>query len=379
MGLLNIRLSAAQMILCYFDEDSFEAEANSNTEENTKNQSKSIKTNACFGNSLYESFRYLYLLGACTEECVPYNSNLGTNNEYKNIGTFGKTSEIPLCSAVTGKLGDMCSDYKLDSITGEELGTPMRYYRALHYYYVSGTSIYGGDEYNIRHSIFGWGPVCTAMEIYPDFYQFDPKTTIYEWDGIGIQVGGHAIEIIGWGEEKDKKYWIIKNSWGKDWGLDGYFKMIRGNNNCKIEENVITCVPDFFIPNIRKTDTILKDMKFSESVKTQQQRHELETKINILAGGIDKKTGFTLRALSMMPWIDSNSPVNINDLPSDWSNFVAGKDATLKNRISYASKIRQKYNKSKHGLESLYITIFIFALIVIMVLFIIFAYYRYYR
>jgi hypothetical protein len=376
MGLLNIRLSAAQMILCYFDEDSFDAEASSNVEELTKNQSESIKTNACFGNSLYESFRYLYLIGACTEECVPYNNNLGPNNEYKNVGTFGKTSEIPLCAAITGKFGDMCSDYKLDSVTGEELGTPIRFYRALHFYYVSGTSIYGGDEYNIRHNIYGWGPVCTAMEIYPDFYKFNAKTSIYEWNGIGPKVGGHAIEIVGWGEEKNKKYWIIKNSWGENWGLKGYFKMIRGNNNCKIEENVITCVPDYFIQNNRQTENVIN---FSESVKTQQQRHRLETEINILAGGIDKKTGFTLRVLSMMPWLDTNSPVNINDLPSDWSKFIAGKNASLKNRISYKSKIRQKYDKSKYGLQSLYITIFIFVTIVIMILFIIFMYYRYYR
>ena len=240
IGLLNVELSAAHMILCYFDEDSFESEASSNVQETTKNQSESIKTNACFGNSLYEAFRYLYLLGTCTDACIPYNNNLGPNNQYKKLGTFGKTSEIPLCSAVTGKFGDMCSDYTLDALTGEELGTPIRFYRALHFYYVSGTSIYGGDEYNIRHNIYGWGPVCTAMRIYPDFYTFNPKTTIYEWNGEGPQIGGHAIEIVGWGKEKNQKYWIIKNSWGVEWGLNGYFKMIRGNNNCKIEENVLT-------------------------------------------------------------------------------------------------------------------------------------------
>ena len=63
-----------------------------------------------------------------------------------------------------------------------------------------------------------------------------------------ILVGGHAVEIVGWGEDNGHKYWWIKNSWGKDWGVDGYFKMDRGNNNCKVEENIVTGVPDFFYP-----------------------------------------------------------------------------------------------------------------------------------
>ena len=64
----------------------------------------------------------------------------------------------------------------------------------------------------------------------------------------GEVVGGHALEIVGWGVDNGKKYWWIKNSWGEQWGLGGYFRMIRGTNNCHIEENVMAGVPDFFYP-----------------------------------------------------------------------------------------------------------------------------------
>jgi C1A family cysteine protease len=44
----------------------------------------------------------------------------------------------------------------------------------------------------------------------------------------------HSITIVGWGIENGIKYWIIKNSWGTDWGEKGYFRIKRGVNMCGI-------------------------------------------------------------------------------------------------------------------------------------------------
>lgn len=45
----------------------------------------------------------------------------------------------------------------------------------------------------------------------------------------------HAVLVVGWGEEDGKKYWRIQNSWGEDWGEDGFFRMVRDENESGIE------------------------------------------------------------------------------------------------------------------------------------------------
>ena len=54
--------------------------------------------------------------------------------------------------------------------------------------------------------------------------------------------GMHSVKIVGWGSsdenasgeknpgENSGKYWIIENSWGEDWGEEGYFRIVTVNS-----------------------------------------------------------------------------------------------------------------------------------------------------
>ncbi|VDO34206.1 unnamed protein product [Haemonchus placei] len=66
----------------------------------------------------------------------------------------------------------------------------------------------------------------------------------------GAEMGAHAIKIIEWGSENSTNYWLIANWMYYDWGENGeygviplaafsYFRMIRGINDCNIEQNVV--------------------------------------------------------------------------------------------------------------------------------------------
>lgn len=64
------------------------------------------------------------------------------------------------------------------------------------------------------------GPLMTTMMVYEDFLFY--KSGVYKHT-TGDQLGGHAITLVGW--DDNQKAWILRNSWGEDWGEKGYFRV----------------------------------------------------------------------------------------------------------------------------------------------------------
>ncbi|EPB70404.1 papain family cysteine protease [Ancylostoma ceylanicum] len=107
---------------------------------------------------------------------------------------------------------------------------------------IPGLISYGihSDELSIRKELLTYGPIEVAFLVYMDFFHY--KSGIYKHTA-GAFAGGHAVKLIGWGEENGTPYWLIANSWGRDWGDKGFFKILRGSNECEIEGGAVAGVP----------------------------------------------------------------------------------------------------------------------------------------
>lgn len=363
-GFLHLQFSPSKLILCDFKGKEFDIKhPDTDLSKLNKINVANLTKSSCTGNTIYDAWRYMFTIGTNTMACIPYDKAIGESIEYTPLDKYNKDNQLPLCTDISGTIGDMCSDVAIDVYTGEEYGTPAKFYRCKHFYAIPGIPADGGSEYNIRHDIFLWGPVSTGMIVYSDFYLFDPINTIYKWNGQKDPVGGHAIEIVGWGEEKGQKYWIIKNSWGADWGRNGYFYMERGVNSCKIEENVVVGLPDFFYP---EEFDITYQRAWAENKTSIRRRQALSSDVHITGGGIDPETGYTRRVMATKPWINLEKPISLEDLP-DWTKFIAAIDATERKRAEFKESIYQKYTETTYNKKPIELTVIILSLLVILI------------
>lgn len=81
------------------------------------------------------------------------------------------------------------------------------------------SSIFGGSAAKVKAALKN-GPLITTMKVREDFLSYG--SGIYKTVG-GRSVGGHAISIVGFNDEG--RYWIIRNSWGTDWGENGFARI----------------------------------------------------------------------------------------------------------------------------------------------------------
>ncbi|KAI1286145.1 Cathepsin B [Halotydeus destructor] len=107
------------------------------------------------------------------------------------------------------------------------------------YYGVKAYSI-SNDVKQIQHEILTNGPVEGEIRIYADFPSYKSGVYIPTSD---VNLGGHAVRILGWGVENGTDYWLVANSWNESWGDKGFFKIRRGTNECGIEGNINAGTP----------------------------------------------------------------------------------------------------------------------------------------
>merc|ERR1711997_372737 len=90
---------------------------------------------------------------------------------------------------------------------------------------------YSCNEDKLKKLVYKYGAVATGI------YASDNSFGNYAkgvFDTCSSTKMNHAVTVVGYGTENGKPYWVVKNSWGANWGDGGYIKIARGNSECGI-------------------------------------------------------------------------------------------------------------------------------------------------
>ncbi|XP_075473807.1 vanillin synthase [Primulina tabacum] len=102
---------------------------------------------------------------------------------------------------------------------------------------VDSVNITLGAEDELKQAVAFVRPVSVAFEVVNGFRAYNGGVYTSTSCGHSPTDVNHAVLAVGYGVEDGIPYWLIKNSWGADWGDNGYFKMEMGKNMC----GVATC------------------------------------------------------------------------------------------------------------------------------------------
>lgn len=161
------------------------------SEQNLMDCSTLYHNMACLGGTMDEAFQYIIdNHGVDTEASYPYLAQTETKCRYNatNVGaTMSSFVDIPI------------------------------------------------SEPALTEASFKIGPISVAIDAGLASFRFYKSGVYYEPQCFTTRLN-HGVLLIGYGTDEDgKEYYLVKNSWGTTWGMEGYIKMSRNrNNNCGI-------------------------------------------------------------------------------------------------------------------------------------------------
>jgi len=172
----------------------------------------------CSGGMPEEALNYWYYTGLVTEQCRPYS--------------------LPSCDHHIENSSNPCPEDIPTPPCNRTCVIPISWKKDKH----RASEIYGVQgENDMMIELSQNGPCEATMHVYSDFLVY--KSGIYHHVD-GPSVGYHAIKIMGYGIENGTKYWLLANSWNEHWGEKGFFRLLRGNNECEIESLIYCGTPE---------------------------------------------------------------------------------------------------------------------------------------
>jgi cathepsin B len=152
----------------------------------------------CKGGAVNQAFEFAKKEGLADEKCMPYNPE-STSDCPNHVNSCSKERVLDYC------------------VTNSEEG--------------------------LKREIYKNGPIVSIIPIYKDFLTYS-KGTYHVIEGTPRFQGGHIVKVIGWDrDETGEGYWIVENSWGETWGINGFAHIAHGQKQLLIEEFSLAVTP----------------------------------------------------------------------------------------------------------------------------------------
>ncbi|CAH1227196.1 CTSL [Branchiostoma lanceolatum] len=165
------------------------------SEQNLVDCSHEIGNKGCAGGYMEQAFVYIKDGGIDTEECYPYKAE--DHKCHYNASCSGATL------------------------------------RSYHHIFPP------HDEKALLRAVGTIGPISVSIDAsWGSFYHYSHG--IYDEPKCSSTKLIHGVLAVGYGSSNGSDYWLVKNSWGTDWGMEGYIMMSRNKHNqCGIATRAI--------------------------------------------------------------------------------------------------------------------------------------------
>jgi len=146
----------------------------------------SSKNNGCNGGLMDFAFQY-----------IKDNGGIDTEDEYPYTGQEGE------CKFKKSKLGVTDSGF---------------------------VDVTRGCEKALKMAVATVGPISVAIDASHFSFQFFHEG-VYDELSCSSEELDHGVLLVGYGTHQGQDYWLVKNSWGPHWGIEGFIRMARNKGN----------------------------------------------------------------------------------------------------------------------------------------------------
>ena len=185
----------------------------------------------------------------------------------------------------------------------------------------------------IKTAVYNDGPVATGFTVLNNFYNY--SSGCYNSDT--AEAPNHAILIVGWDDAAcgGAGAWIIKNSWGDDWGQDGYGYVQYGVCNIGYASYTIDYIPSTIFVDLSSPDggevLGVGDQHLIQWTTSRETPDSLSILLSIDSGAsYDYTVASGLIGVSSYDWTVSNLPVKTTRIKviAYFGGEIAGYDAS---------------------------------------------------